>query len=101
MNDVCLEIDDNKIKIIGDLVFSTVNNLIAPGKKVIDAVSANSEVEIDFEKVDVVDSSALSLIVLWLRHSYITKTKLNLINISPRLIDLARSCGLEEILPYE
>lgn len=94
---VSLDIVGNKISVVGDLVFETVNEVAEQGSKAIANIA--EEVEIDFSGVGLVDSSALSLIILWLRCSLALGTKIHLINVSPRLIDLARSCGLEEILP--
>lgn len=97
--EVSLDIAGNRIKVIGDLVFDTVNAVADQGCKAISGI--NEEIEIDFSKVGLVDSSALSLIILWLRSSLAHGTKIHLINVSPRLVDLARSCGLEEILPCD
>lgn len=94
-----LKIEGNKVIVVGDLVFSTVRSIAQKGCDMVSSVSG--EVEIDFSGVDLVDSSALSLILLWLRSSLAHGTKIHLVNVSPRLVDLARSCGLEEILPCD
>lgn len=100
VREALLKIDANTMCVSGDLVSESINNVVIEGCDAIN--NTMGDVRVDFAKVNLVDSSALALILLWQRCSLANKqTTLKLVNLSPRLIDLARSCGLEEILSYK
>lgn len=57
-----------------------------------------SEVLVDLSQADVVDSSAVSLMLVWLREAQRNRVELSFVNVPDNLLSLAKLYGVAEIL---
>lgn len=74
-----------------------VNTLIGEGMKAIQGGS----VEVDFAQIEQLDSSAVSLMLVWLREAQRNKVKLQFLNVPDNLRSLAKLYGVAEMLGLE
>ena len=78
----------------GDVTMATVSALLNQGLK----LRANGEMVIDFARLEKVDSSAVSLMLVWLREAQRNKVILSFINVPGNLMSLAKLYGVAELL---
>jgi len=83
---------DYKIK--GIINFDTVTQLYKSGSLLIDR---HAEVHFDFSEVDQADSSAVALLLNWLRYAKKKKRKLLFHHIPAQLLEIANVC---EVMPF-
>ena len=69
------------------------NGLILGGNK-----NVSSELVVDFSRLEKVDSSAISLMLTWLREAQRNKIILRFTHVPPNLMSLAQLYGLAELL---
>ncbi len=87
--------DQGKVKITGPLTVDTVGPLISFSAQ----VAAKTDVVIDLQQVEAVDSAAVSLMLAWLREAQRNKINLGFEHVPENLISLARLYGVAELLP--
>lgn len=80
----------------GVLNFGTVPHLRRKG---IDLIANLDKLTIDFQNVTRSDSSGLALLTAWVRYANNQGKSLHYINIPEQLLDLAKVCNLDHILP--
>lgn len=84
----------NRIKLLGPLTAQEVAQLFREGAPSFEG----GECEIDFSQIEAVDSSALALLLSWLRASQRHQAKLILRNVPQNLRSLAQTYGVAQAL---
>ena len=82
------------LQVSGDVTMATVSALLNQGLK----PQANSNMVIDFARLEKVDSSAVSLMLVWLREAQRNKVSLRFIHVPYNLMSLAKLYGVAELL---
>jgi phospholipid transport system transporter-binding protein len=85
----------DRLQVSGDVTMDTARALFNGGLK----PRANSNMVIDFALLEKVDSSAVSLMLAWLREAQRNKTELHFANVPGNLMSLAKLYGVAELLP--
>lgn len=84
----------NRLMVQGDLTVETVGALLSTGLP-----ELSGEVEISLEQVSDVDSSAISLLLQWLREAKIRNISINYCHLPAPLVSLAALYGVIDMLP--
>lgn len=84
----------NRIQLLGSLTATQVVGLFAEGKPSFEG----GECVVDFSGVEMVDSTALGLLLSWLRAAQQVQAKLTLINVPQNLRSLASTYGVAAAL---
>ena len=86
---------ENVVQLSGRLTMDTAMTLYNKGLR---AKEGQSELVIDFARIEAVDSSAVSLMLVWLRAAQNRKVKLSFANVPDNLHSLANLYGVAESL---
>jgi phospholipid transport system transporter-binding protein len=86
------------LEVSGNITMTTVNTLFQEGLKINGVNKANADLVIDFSRLEKVDSSAVSLMLSWLREAQLNKVKLSFENVPVNLMSLTRLYGVAELL---
>ncbi|HXZ97585.1 MAG TPA: STAS domain-containing protein [Burkholderiales bacterium] len=87
--------DGNRLRVQGSVTMSNVKSLLEAGLQ-----QFNPELkEIDFSGLQEVDSSAISMVLEWLRVSKKRDLKLNILNMPDNMRSLASLYGVLELIP--
>ena len=87
--------DQGRVKITGPMTVESVESLLR-----FSALAAGkTDVVIDLQQVDAVDSAAVSLMLAWLREAQRNKVSLRFEHVPQNLLSLARLYGVAELLP--
>jgi len=84
----------NGFQVSGNMTMDTVSALFAEGLK----SNQSGSVEIDFAQVEKMDSSAVSLMLVWLREAQRKQVSLRFLNVPENLQSLAKLYGVDEML---
>ena len=84
----------DRLQIAGGVTMATVRALFNEGLK----PRENGGVTVDFAKIEKVDSSAVSLMLVWMREAQRNKARLSFINVPDNLLSLAKLYGVAELL---
>ena len=87
--------DGDKLVLSGPLTLDTVKAIYGQGLEPRD----DGSLEIDMSGVEAVDSSAVSLMLNWLREAQRNSVKLHFSHVPENLLSLAHLYGVEELLP--
>ena len=87
--------EQGRVKISGPLTVDTVGPLINFSAQ----AAEKTDVVIDLQQVEAVDSAAVSLMLAWVREAQRNKINLNFEHVPENLISLARMYGVAELLP--
>lgn len=90
-----IERDGDRLQVSGRLTMETVATLHATGLQ----PEGDGALEIDFSRVEAVDSAAVSLMLCWLRRAHETHVTLRFSNLPDNLSSLARLYGVDGLLP--
>lgn len=85
----------NSVQVSGSLTMDTVSKLYSGGLQ----LQGASALAIDMSRVGVVDSSAVSLMLSWLREAQRNKINLCFSHVPDNLLSLAKLYGIAELLP--
>lgn len=85
---------DKLLQVSGDVTMSSVSALFASGIK----LQPNSEMVVDMAGLQRVDSSAVSLMLAWVREAQHKQVVLRFANVPGNLLSLAKLYGVAEIL---
>lgn len=85
----------DRLQVSGDVTMENVLALFNDGLK----PQASSDMVVDFALLEKVDSSAVSLMLAWLREAQNSKVSLRFINVPENLLSLSKLYGLAELLP--
>lgn len=86
-----------KMVMQGNLDMDTVPALYATGLKHL----ADADLDVDFSRVDTVDSAAVSMLLGWARAAQRGQRKLRVAGLPDDLLSLARLYGVDELLPQQ
>ena len=86
---------DNRVQISGALTVETVASLTGAATQ----TSGQTDLVIDMQQVEAVDSAAVSLMLLWLREAQRNKVNLCFAHVPENLLSLARLYDVAELLP--
>jgi len=87
--------DGNRLRVQGSVTMSNVKSLLEAGLQ-----QFNPELkEIDFSGLQEVDSSAVSMVLEWLRVSKKRDLRLNILNMPDNMRSLASLYGVLELIP--
>lgn len=87
--------ENSRLNIAGSLTFDTVTALRDLGSAKIQVIDAPV---VDFSQVDQCDSSALVLLLAWLRAAQLQKKTLVFQNVPQQLLAVAHVCGIKNLL---
>lgn len=88
--------DGNVVRVSGRLTIDTAVDWFGKGVTMPDG---SRELVVDLAQVEAVDSSAVSLMLVWLRAAQSKNVKLSFINIPENLLSLACLYGVADSLP--
>jgi phospholipid transport system transporter-binding protein len=89
-------IDDERVRLSGELNFSTVSGLEEQSKKLF---KENNSIILDLKEVKRADSAGVALLVEWVRQAESHHCKVNFTNIPEQMLSIARVSALDTILP--
>lgn len=87
--------DGNRFVVQGPVTLDNVVSVLEQGRKLF----SDAEVVVDLGRVKAVDSSAVSLLMEWLRDAAQDKRKLHFINMPANMKSLAELYGVAELIP--
>ena len=87
--------DNGRLQVSGRMTVGTVASLTSIAAQ----APANTELVIDLQQVEAVDSAAVSLMLLWLREAQRKRVNLCFDNVPENLLSLARLYDVAELLP--
>lgn len=82
------------MQVSGNVTMTTVSALFSEGLK----PEAGSNMVIDLAQLEKVDSSAVSMMLVWLREAQRNKVALHFANVPGNLMSLAKLYGVAELL---
>ncbi len=85
----------DSLQLSGPLTLDTVKALFDGGLQ----AAGKSRLAVDFSRVEAVDSSAVSLMLAWVREAQRSNVDLCFSNIPDNLMSLARLYGVADMLP--
>jgi phospholipid transport system transporter-binding protein len=89
--------DGDGMVLSGGLTMETVPALFATGLQHL----ASGNLQVDFSKVEAVDSAAVSMLLGWARAALQGQRDLRVLNIPDNLLSLARLYGVDDLLPQQ
>jgi phospholipid transport system transporter-binding protein len=93
-----IEQKDGRMQISGDVTMDTVGELFVKGLALNGNGNVDVELTVDCKNLGKVDSSAVSLMLVWLREARSKRFELNFINVPQNLLSLANLYGVSELL---
>ncbi len=92
-----ITVDGDRLKVSGGLTMDTVPAMYAEGLTYL----TKSNVVLDLSGVDDIDSSAVSLLLGWMRVAQQSKHEIKVISLPDSLTTLAGLYGVAEMLPVQ
>lgn len=92
-----IALEGNRLLVSGALTMSTVPALYAEGLQYLNRAG----LVLDFSQVEIVDSSAVSLLLGWLRSSQQNQCELHVDHFPASLTSLAALYGVADLLPLQ
>lgn len=89
----------NQLQVSGSVTMATATILFNEGLSLRENGSENSSLVIDLAKLEKVDSSAVSVMLVWMRDAQRNKVTLRFANVPDNLMSLAKLYGVAELLP--
>ena len=86
---------DGLLHVSGRLTVETVASQLG----LVAQAAGQSDLVIDMQQVETVDSAAVSLLLLWLREAQRNKVNLSFVHVPENLLSLARLYNVAELLP--
>ncbi len=90
-----IALEGNRLRVSGQLTMNTVPTLYAEGLQYLN----RDGLVLDFTHAEVADSSAVSLLLGWLRAAQQNKRELHVAHLPASLTSLAALYGVSELLP--
>jgi phospholipid transport system transporter-binding protein len=87
----------HEMAVSGGLTIETVPALFETGLQHL----ASQDMQVDFSKVETVDSAAVSMLLGWARAATRGKRDLRVLNLPDDLLSLARLYGVADLLPRQ
>lgn len=92
-----IERTGNRLQVSGDVTMDTVTALFKEGLNISLNGTADNGVIVDFARLGKVDSSAVSLMLAWLRETHRSNASLKFANVPVNLSSLANLYGVAEL----
>ncbi len=92
--------DGNLIRLSGDVTINTVNSVYRQGLFAGNDGQAAGELQVDCSGLGKVDSSAVSLMLSWVREAQQKDVRLGFSNVPESLRSLAKLYGVAELIDY-
>ncbi len=92
---------ENGFQVSGNVTMETASALFNAGLKLQGDSLESRQMLIDFAQLEKVDSSAVSLMLVWLREAQRNKVSLRFTNVPGNLLSLAKLYGVAELLPLD
>jgi len=96
-----IERTGDSLQVSGEVTMATVSALFKEGLKLSRNGAAGGNLVIDFAQLGKVDSSAVSLMLAWLREAQRGNIRLKFANVPANLISLANLYGVAELLSLD
>ena len=93
-----IERSGDRLLVSGNVTIDTVNELFKEGLKLNQNGASTPDVIVDFAGLGKIDSSAVSLMLAWLRESQRCNAKLKFANVPENLNSLANLYGVSGLL---
>ena len=90
---------EDSLQVTGNVTIATVSALLSEALKLQAESGPNGKLLIDFAGLEKVDSSAVSLMLVWMREAQRSKLDLQFANVPANLMSLAKLYGVAELLP--
>ncbi len=87
------------LQVSGSVTIATVRALFNEGLRLQGDYKVGSEMLVDLARLEKVDSSAVSLMLIWLREAQRNKINLRFTNVPDNLLSLTKLYGVAELLP--
>lgn len=81
----------------GKLNVETINQILAPGHAMIDAVPASAGLILDFSEVKHADSASLALMLDWMRYAKRQNKQIDFVNITEKMKQIIRVSNLGDV----
>ncbi|MDT8363619.1 MAG: STAS domain-containing protein [Nitrosomonas sp.] len=94
---ISIHVENNQLSVIGSVTFANVNELTKAGM----IVMTQAEPVVNLAKVTELDSSAVSMLLAWLRTAQQHGHSLRLVNLPQNLASLIKLYDLTELIPFE
>jgi len=88
-----------QLQVSGSVTISTANAVFKDGLKLLGSGGTNKNMVIDFNQLEKVDSSAVSLMLVWMREAQRSNVALRFANVPENLMSLTKLYGVAELLP--
>jgi len=88
----------DRLQVTGNVTMATVSALFSAGTNAQKNGKVSGDMVVDFAALEKVDSSAVSLMLVWLREAQRNKVNLRFINVPGNLMSLAKLYGVAELL---
>lgn len=88
----------DRLLVSGDITIATVSALFSAALNLNPKNESSASVTVDFKGLEKVDSSAVSLMLVWLREAQRSNVQLLFTNVPENLSSLANLYGVEELL---
>lgn len=88
----------NRLQLAGDVTMATVSAIVNGGLIPAEAGATDRNLQIDLSGLGKVDSSAVSLMLAWMREAQRSNLSVQFINVPENLASLARLYGVAEVL---
>ena len=93
-----ITLEGDRLQVTGDVTIATVSALFSASLKTSEKGKVSGDMVVDFAKLEKVDSSAVSLMLAWLREAKRSKVNLRFIHVPGNLMSLAKLYGVAELL---
>ena len=93
-----LDVQGSELRLIGELGFATVTQVLEAGRRAIGAMPAGHAV-LNLSEVDRTDTAGLALVVDWMRAARARKLELAVRAVPRQLAAIARVSDLEDLIP--
>jgi len=93
-----ITLEGDRFQVTGNVTIATVSALFSAGLKTNENGKMSGDVVVDFAKLEKVDSSAVSLMLAWLREAKRNQVNLRFIHVPGNLMSLAKLYGVAELL---
>jgi phospholipid transport system transporter-binding protein len=94
-----LEADDNTLKVSGRVAFEAAAEMAEAGRDWLASRRQGGTVRLDLSQVEGVSSTALSVMLEWLRSIGLANLSLEAVALSPALARLTQVAGIDTLLP--
>ena len=96
-----IEIEDGRIRLVGELSFETVPEILGQTPRLFSASAEGGPIEVDLRDVSRSDSAGLALLIEWHRLACRQRRPIRFHNVPGQILAFARVSHLENLLESE